>query len=302
MRIALVVNRSAGTFRRLPLEPTVEAVAEAMRRAGHDVAVKICASRDLADVLSTLAGDDGTDAVVAGGGDGTILTAILAGLGRGKILAVLPLGTMNLFARDLGLPLDPVKAADLVARGHPAEIDLAEVNGLPFVVWASLGLHPFIVHQRDKLQKKGGLNKWPAFALAALRVFRRYPLVSVTLSLRGKVMTVTTPALVITNNAWKAQIVPPTRESLDQGEMEVHVVKVTSRLGLAWLALAALFGFWRAGRLLETFRADEVRVTSRKRRQMVSLDGEVTVLRSPLVFRSRPKVLTILMPATDQEP
>lgn len=300
MRIALIVNQSGGTFRRLPLKPTVAAIAGALRAAGHDVSAEICAARDLAGCLSACAQRSDLDAVVAGGGDGTILTAILAGLGRDKPLGIVPLGTLNLLARDLGLPLDPVRAAALIATGHTAAIDLGEVNGLPFAVWASLGMHPVIVHRRDKLQK-GGLKKWPAFALAALRAFRRYPLVTVTLSRDAEMRTVTTPLLVISNNVWNEQAIPPRRQSLDDGKLEVHIAKVHTRLGLLGLAAAALFGFWRVGRLLETFTADEVRVVSRKRRVMVSLDGEVTVLHSPMVFRLRPKALTILAPASPKD-
>ncbi|MCR6632082.1 MAG: lipid kinase MamU [Magnetospirillum sp.] len=302
MRLALVINHSAGTFRRLPLEPTVAALTAALSRHGHTLDVAVCGRRDLAGTLSAMAQRTDVDAVICGGGDGTALTAILAGLGRDKPLGILPLGTLNLLARDLGLPLDPVQAARVLAEGRPAAIDLAEVNGLPFAIWASLGMHPLIVHRRDKLQQRGGLKKWPAFALAALRAFRRYPLVRVTLSVNGQTTTVTTPLLVISNNAWHEQALPLTREALDRGELVVHVAKVSTRLGLLRLALRALAGYWRDGRLLETFKADEVRVISRKRRVMVSLDGEVTVLRSPLIFRLRPKALRVLMPASAVAP
>lgn len=300
MHLALVINQSAGTFRRLPLEPTVAAIADALRAAGHQVELVVCGRRDLAGALSAMAQRADIDAVISGGGDGTALTAILAGLGQSKPLGILPLGTLNLLARDMGLPLDPVEAAAVLAQGHATSIDLAEVNGLPFAIWASLGMHPWVVRRRDKLQR-GGLKKWPAFALAALRAFRRYPLVRVTLLVAGELVTVTTPLLVISNNAWSEQPLPLKREALDRGELVVHVAKVNSRAGMLWLAVNALLGFWRIGRLLDTYKAEEVRVISRKSRVMVSLDGEVTVLRSPLVFRLRPKALSILMPRPEPE-
>lgn len=300
MHLVLVINHSAGTFNRLPLAATVDAVTAAFRRAGHQVEVTVCGRRDLAGALSAAAQRADVDAVICGGGDGTVLTAILAGLGRDRPLGILPLGTLNLLARDLGLPLDPVEAAARLAEGHAARIDLAEVNGLPFAIWASLGMHPWIVRRRDKMQR-GGLRKWPAFALAALRAFRRYPLVRVTLSINGTQKTITTPLLVISNNAWHEQRLPLTRAALDSGELVVHVAKVSTRLGLLWLALRALFGAWHYNRLLDTFAVDEVRVISRKRRVMVSLDGEVTVLRSPLVFKLRPKALVVLMPSTTEQ-
>jgi diacylglycerol kinase family enzyme len=297
MRIALVINRSAGSFRRLALDATVADIAGALRRQGHAVEVRIVGRRDLAGLLSTLAAEQrDLDAVLLGGGDGTLLTAILAGLGRDIPIGVLPLGTLNLFARDLGLPTDPFDAARALATAGTAEIDLAEVNGYPFAIWASLGMHPWMVRRRDHLQREG-LSKWPAMALAALRAFRRYPLVKVTLMLEdGGQLAVVTPLLVITNNAWKHERPPLSRQVLDGGKLVVHVAKCSSRLSLLWLAFNAMLGRWAGSQLLKTFTATEVRVVSRKRRAMVSLDGEVTVLGSPLVFRLRPRALKVLIP------
>ncbi len=296
MRIALVVNRSSGTFRRLPLQATITAIVEQLAEQGHLVEVEITSKRQLAATLAAWARRDDVDAVVVGGGDGTFLTAILAGLGRDKPLGLLPLGTLNLLARDLGLPTDPVAAAAALGHGHVADIDLAEVNGLPFAIWASLGMHPRVVRRRDKLQAEG-LGKWPAFALAALRALRRYPLMQVEISAGGITSSLVTPIVVISNNAWAETPLhlPPSRHILDRGELMVHVAKTTSRLGLIWLALNALLGRWRVNRLLTVFSADQVVVTGRKSRMMLSLDGEVTVLRAPLVFRCHPRSLRVLM-------
>ena len=282
-------------FRRLPPDPTIAAIAEAFRAAGHDVETVVCWRRDLAGATSALAARRDADAIIIGGGDGTVHTAVLAGLGTTVPLGVLPLGTMNLFARDLGLPADPVEAARRLARAVPSEIDLAEVNGLPFAIWASLGLHPWMVRRRDHLQRNG-IGRWRAMALAALRALRRYPMVKARLTVAGETFTVATPLLVVTNNAWRQGPPPLSRPALDQGLLEVHVARCNSRLSLLWLAFNALLGRWRVGRLLETYQAETVRVISRKRRTMVSLDGEVTVLHSPLVFRARPKALKVLMP------
>jgi diacylglycerol kinase family enzyme len=296
MHLALVVNRSAGTFRRLPVEATVAGVAQALRDGGHRVTVEVVGRRDLAAALSAVAARTDVDAVVVGGGDGSVLTAVLAGLGRQRPIGVLPLGTLNLFARDLGLPLDPVEAARLLASAGVAEIDLAEVNGLPFIIWASLGMHPWMVRRRDHLQREG-MAKWPAMALAAFRALRRHPMIAVTLALGGGgAVALETPLMVITNNAWREETPPLSRAALDRGELEVHTARGSSRLALLWLAVRALLGRWRTSPLLDTYVAREVRVVTRSRRAMVSLDGEVTVLRSPLVFKVKPGALKVLKP------
>ena len=112
MRLALLINRSAGSFRHLVLESTVSAVMRALKAGGHSVELVICGRRNLPVRAAELAARDDLDGVVVGGGDGTILTAIRAGLGRGIVLGLLPLGTLNLLARDLGLPL--VAAAEAI--------------------------------------------------------------------------------------------------------------------------------------------------------------------------------------------
>ncbi|OAN43939.1 sphingosine kinase [Paramagnetospirillum marisnigri] len=301
MRLALVINRSGGSFRRLPLDATVAAICAVLGEGGHHVEPQIVSRRDLARTLSDAARRPDLDAVVIGGGDGTILTGIVAGLGRDKPLGILPLGTLNLFARDLGLPADPIEAARVLANASPAHIDLAEVNGLPFAIWASLGMHPWIVRRRDHLQRDG-MRKWRAMVLAALRAFRRYPMVDVTLDLPEGHVVVRTPMLFITNNAWREETPPLSRQSLDSGTLEIHVAACSGRLSLLWLMAETVIGHWRGSRRLQTFVTREVRVTSPKHRIMVSLDGEVTVMASPLVFKARPQALRVLMPPRPEAP
>jgi diacylglycerol kinase family enzyme len=295
MLLALAINRSAGYFRSAAPDATAASLAATLAEAGHEVETHLVGRRDLAQTLSTLARRSDLDAVVVGGGDGTVLTAALAGLGRDRPLGILPLGTLNLFARDLHLPQDPWAAAKALTTAIPTQIDLAEVNGLPFTIWASLGMHPWIVRRRDHLQRDG-MRKWRAMVLAAMRAVRRYPLIDVTLELKDGVEEVRTPMLFITNNAWKEEAPPLSRQALDTGTLEIHVAECSGRLSLLWLVLEAFLGHWRTSRRLKTFTAKEVRVTSHKHRVMVSLDGEVTVLNSPLVFKVRPKALNVLIP------
>ena len=295
MRVALILNRSAGTFRRLDPESCRHRLVSILEGAGHVVESRLVGRRDLAGTLSGLAARDDLDGVVVGGGDGTILTAIVAGLGRTVPLGILPLGTLNLFARDLALPADPFEAAERLARARPAPIDLAEVNGLPFAIWASLGMHPWVVRRRDHMQREG-IGKWRAMLIASLRALRRFPLVDVTLDSGEGAVTVRTPMLFITNNAWRDQPPPLSRAVLDAGTLEIHIAACSGRLSLLLLIVQTALGHWRGSRRLQTFAAHEVRVVSAKRRAMLSLDGEVTVMNSPLVFRARPKALMVLMP------
>lgn len=295
MRLALVLNRSAGSFRRLAPDATARAITAILAAAGHDVECLSAGRGDLAGVMAGLAGRPDLDAVVVGGGDGTFLAALGAGLGHRLPLGLLPLGTLNLFARDLGLPLDPLDAATRLSRARPVSIDLAEVNGQPFAIWASLGMHPWAVRRRDHLQRDG-MGKWRATALAALRTFVHFPHVEIRVDTQQGPRWVTAPMLFVTNNAWRDQTPPLRRATLDGGTLEIHIVTCRSRLSLLLLAIEAMLGRWRRSRRIETLVRREVRLVGSRRRLMVSLDGEVTALDTPLLFRARPMSLRVLMP------
>jgi len=296
MRLALVINRSAGGFRRFRPAATVAAIRDAFVARGHQVELRMIGRRDLPACFAALSGRDDLDAVVVGGGDGTILSAVGNGLGRDRPLGILPLGTLNLFARDIGLPLDPVQAAHAIACAGRAAIDLAEVDGHPFAIWASLGMHPWIVRRRDHLQRRR-LPKMTAMAIAALRGLIYFPQTEVTLTLdRGASRPVRTPMLFISNNAWRDEPPPLSRQTLDTGRLEVHIATCSGRLSLLLLAVEAMLGRWRTSRRLQTFSASEVTVAAPRRRLMLSLDGEVVVMSSPLRFQVRHRALNVLIP------
>ena len=130
--------------------------------------------------------------IVAGGGDGTINAVASAVVGSDKVLGVLPLGTLNHFARDLKIPNDLDLAARAIISGQTISVDVGEVNGRIFLNNSSLGLYPTIVLEREKKQRLGS-GKWPAFVWAAVTVFRRYPFLDVRLSVDGKEFRRRTP-------------------------------------------------------------------------------------------------------------
>ena len=84
----------------------------------------------------------GADVIAAGGGDGTISTVANQLVGTGVALGVLPFGTLNHFAKDLGIPLDPRGAVEVVCRGAIKQVDVGEVNGFYFINNSSLGVYP----------------------------------------------------------------------------------------------------------------------------------------------------------------
>ena len=143
---------------------------------------------------------DGCARVVAGGGDGTISTVAALLAGTDKALAVLPLGTLNHFAKDLGLPLELEAAARVAATGRVVRVDVGEVNGRVFINNSSIGLYPRLVRRRQQQQDRLGRGKWAAFLFAGLSVLRRYPFLDVRLEADGRTFSRRTPFVFVGNN------------------------------------------------------------------------------------------------------
>jgi diacylglycerol kinase family enzyme len=235
------------------------------------------------------------DIVVAGGGDGTIsgVAAVLAG--STVALGVLPLGTLNHFAKDLGMPLDVEAAVERIVNGQPKRVDVGEVNGRVFINNASLGLYPDIVHDRERQRKRLGRGKWPALAWASVVALRRFPFMSVRLSVDGSTRPRRTPFVFIGNNAYVMQgFAIGERTAIDSGRLSLYVVHRAGRLRLLQLALRAIFGRVDQERDFEVSLAEEFVIESRKRRLRVATDGEITMMTPPLRFRVRPASLVVV--------
>jgi diacylglycerol kinase family enzyme len=234
---------------------------------------------------------------VVAGGDGTIGAAVAAVAGSAVPLGILPLGTLNHFARDLGLPLELEQAVDVVADGHVRQVDVAEINGQAFVNNSSVGLYPFMVAQRNAEQRRTGRGKLLATLPAALRALRGATWHHLDIVADGRRTRVRTPCLFVGNNPYETDLAGfGTRKALDRGELCVHVVRQQTRLGVLTLPFRIALGLADPARDVETFRAAELEVTSRQRHLRVSRDGEIAIVPTPLRYRSRPGALRVFAP------
>jgi len=199
MTALVLLNRAAGSHRPRSDGTLVGRVRAVFRAAGVGAEVLSLRGAELGE-RARRAVRSSADVVVAGGGDGTVSTVAGALAGTPKPLGVLPLGTLNHFAKDLGLPLSLEKAAQTIAEGIARLVDVGEVNGHVFINNSALGIYPHIVRGRDELRIRLGLNKWLALVPACLTVFRRYPLVEVRLAAGPETEHLTTPLLFVGNN------------------------------------------------------------------------------------------------------
>jgi diacylglycerol kinase family enzyme len=243
---------------------------------------------------------EGARLVAAGGGDGTINAVASVMVDSGVPFGVLPLGTLNHFAKDLGIPLDVEAAVRNLATGMPVKVDVGEVNGRIFLNNSSLGLYPDIVRDREKQQRRLGRGKWPAAAWAALAALRRYPFLSMRLDVNGERLARRTPFVFIGNNAYTMEgLSIGERARLDEGVLSLYVAQRPTRLGLLRFAFDALLGRLGQERDFDVLTAPGFDIDTHRRHLFVATDGEVTEMSPPLRYRMRPGALTVLVPPTD---
>src|SRR5215211_1251050 len=293
--VEVIINAAAGGGSED--DERARAVEEAFEACGVGAHVSVARGDDVTGLVRR-ALSNGARAVVAGGGDGTVGSVAGALIGSDRPLGVLPLGTLNHFAKDLRIPLALEEAARNVCEGEAVSVDVGEVNGHVFVNNSSLGLYPRIVRRRAKLQEREGSGKWSAFLRASLAVLRRYPFMSVRLDADGQQIARKTPFVFVGNNEYRVENLQlGARSCLDAGRLSLYVAHRTGRLGLLRLALSALLGRLREAHDFDALCAREIWVeTRRPKRIPVATDGEVTVLSTPLHYRIRPGALKVIVP------
>ena len=230
---------------------------------------------------------------VAAGGDGTVNAVAAAVLDRGIPVAVLPTGTLNHFAKDLGLPLELPDAVRVACEGVERAVDVGEVNGRIFLNNSSIGVYPRIVELRNRYGGRGAA-KWLAALWASLVVLRRRPFLGVRIRAEDEIVVRRTPFVFVGNNEYR--MVGLRAASLQDGVLAVYVMRGSHRTGVLGLAWRVLWGGVDRVDELELLKVVEAEIETRRRRLQVSLDGEVVVLESPLAYRVRPAALRIMTP------
>jgi diacylglycerol kinase family enzyme len=240
----------------------------------------------------------GPTTLVAAGGDGTVSAVASRLRGTGVALAVLPVGTLNHFARDLGIPSDLDEAVAALAQGRRIGVDLGCVNDRPFINNASLGIYPDIVRDRTRQQRRLGRGKYWAMLWATLSVLRRSPFLRLHLDIDGRRVDCRSPFVFVGNNDYVMEgFNIGMRSSLRDGCLSVYTTQRRTRWGLLRLAVRALLGRLRQADDFAIARAAELTIDSRRRRIWVATDGELSVMQPPLAFRVLPGALEVIVPA-----
>jgi diacylglycerol kinase family enzyme len=292
--VTVIVNGGAGTGHD---EAACDALRTRLGAAGLDAELVLADGGERMIATARRALERGARLVAAGGGDGTINAVASVMVDSGVPFGVLPLGTLNHFAKDLGIPLDLDAAVRNLATGRPVKVDVGEVNGRIFLNNSSLGLYPDIVRDREKQQRRLGRGKWPAAVWAALAALRRYPFLSMRLDVNGERLARRTPFVFIGNNAYTMEgLSIGERARLDEGVLSLYMAQHPTRLGLQRFAIDALRGRLGESQDFDVLTAPAFDIDTHRRHLLVATDGEVTEMRPPLHYRMRPGALTVLVP------
>jgi len=290
--VVIVNPRSGLPFRRRqPGE-----IASVLSEAGVNNSVAIIAQHENIAEIARNAVKHGADVVIACGGDGTVSAVASAVVGSQTALGVIPLGTLNHFAKDLHIPFDLAAAARIISQAKTDSLDVGEVNGHIFVNNSSIGIYPAIVIGRER-RRRTGRSKPVAFLQATLQALRRYPFLDVRIDAKGDRTTQRTPFVFAGNNEYEIKgLHIGSRHSLNQGRLYLYVAAPVSRLGLLGIALAALLGVIDKTKSLQMFGVPEAFIETPQRVIAVSADGEVLRLRTPLHYVLRPRALKTIVP------
>ena len=293
--VVVIVNGGAGQGHD---DAAADDLRARLKNAGLDAELVLADGGEQMIATARRALEEGARLVAAGGGDGTINAVAYVMVDSGVPFGVLPLGTLNHFAKDLGIPLDLGEAVRNLATGRPAQVDVGDVNGRVFLNNSSLGLYPDIVRDREQQQRRLGRGKWPAAAWAALAALRRYPFLSMRVLVNGEKLARRTPFVFIGNNAYTMEgLSIGERARLDEGVLSLYVAQRPTRLGLLRFAFDALRGRLGEERDFDVLHAPEFDIETHRKRLLVATDGEVTAMTPPLRYRMRPGALTVLVPS-----
>ncbi len=300
MRFLAILNEEGGTMRTTDLDRFREDMRSVLQGAGHELEVRSIDGAGIEAELKRAATAIDVDVVLVGGGDGTVSCAAGILMGSDKRLAVLPAGTMNLFARSLGIPLDLASALESFADGIVREVDVATANDRPFIHQFSIGLHARMVEMREEMEFGSRLGKIGASLRAAIRTVMNPPSMRVRLLFGDTEVIGRTTGIGVTNNLFGEGHLPYA-DTPDGGILGIYVTLARQSHELVHFALNMARGKWKTNEQVEIHEAQdvEIQLQSSHRKFRCVIDGELHPLAETTRIRIHPKSLKVLVPNVD---
>lgn len=297
MHIVAILNRDGGTLRTMDLDAFCETAREIFARHGHQLDCEVVAGKEVEDRLRAASSTKGVDAVLAGGGDGTISSAAGIAFETGMPLAVLPAGTMNLFARALQVPLDLEEALEALAAGELGSVDIATANGRAFVHQFGVGIHARLVRIREGMTYRSRIGKMLASLRAIAAAAASPPAFEAELHTRHGVEKQRVSGIAVSNNPLGDGHIPHA-DRLDSGVLGVYVAAPVSTAELLRLAVDVFRGTWRGSPMVSEEEVAEVTLhfPKRKRNAFAVIDGELIKLERSVLLKVHPAALRVILP------
>lgn len=299
-RFHIILNANSGTV--LATGITVDALKALCAEAGLDAQVDGDVDTPLMQRVER-AVEAGAEVIVAAGGDGTITALAGALAGTEKVLGILPLGTVNALAKDLGIPLEVKAAIAALASGVPRQIDVGEVNERVFLHKVVIGVIPSLAAAREHIRGQGTWSSKFAFMRFLLHRLSRARRMAVAIAPEdGAEHIVRAKAVAVACNEYEQGLGKVfSRQNLDGGRLTIYTLTSLTVGDFVRLASGMVLGTWQDAPALSIESSGAVTIRSRKKLLKVMFDGEVETLHSPLQFQIRPRALTVLVPAGPEE-
>jgi diacylglycerol kinase family enzyme len=291
----VIMNRESGANDKTALTTEIET---AFTANGWQVEFVLAGRYDLRSrTQQTVAQVPGT--IVVAGGDGTINTVASACVEAKRPLGLVPSGTFNYIARNLGVPTEVSQAVAVIVNGEVRRVDVGEINGRIFLNNAGIGLYAQMLERREQDKRRFGRRRTVAFFSGMRSLLSPHPTYTVELMVDGQVARHLTTTLFFGCNALQLEDFNiAAAECLRHQKLAVLSLKLRSRREVIVAACAALMGRLDEVDTVNTFCASTVQVQTRRRALKVAIDGEIVLLRSPLDVTLRLGALQVFAPAT----
>ncbi|KKB76691.1 hypothetical protein VW35_18200 [Devosia soli] len=294
-RFHVVLNANSGTV--LATGISAQSLVEHFAAAGLEAVVDGDTKMPFAERIARAAQSD-ADVIVAAGGDGTITALAGALAGSDKALAILPLGTVNALAKDLGLPMDIPQAIALLKSAAIRRIDVGEVNGRIYLHKVVIGVIPALAAAREHIRGQGTWGSKAAFMRFMFNRLMRARRMAIAIEPEdGPSHIVRAKAVAVACNAYDQGIGKIfSRQNLEGGSLYIYTLSSLTIVDFVRLSAGMLLGNWQDAAALSIEKSRAVTIRSHKKLVKVMFDGEVESLHTPLDFRIRPAALSVLVP------
>lgn len=294
-KVALILNPKAG---KRDARGRVDHIRSRIEPAARDFAVyQMRKGMDFAETART-AIREGADIVAAFGGDGTQSAVAGALAGTGVAMAVLPGGTFNYFARELGVGDSLDQALDALIAGRVRSRDLGAVNDRIFLNNASFGVYPEILERREGIYRRWGRSRIAAYWSVLVALWELNAPLRLSLTVDGQTREVSTPLAFAARSAFQLESLGlEGAEAVRDGHFALFLARRKSRPALMLASLRLAFGKVARGEDFDLVISDEMMIETGKTRKLIAFDGEKARLTGPFRLRILPGALRVIQPA-----